>query len=69
MGLAAYGADGLQRYRLLAGRSVGMVQTDGGRAYAWLEGATPFHVAVVDLAGGSVEREVNLPPTSLLADF
>ena len=69
MGLAAYGADGLQRYRLLAGRSVGMVQTDGGRAYAWLEGATPFHVAVVDLAGGSVEREVNLPPTSLLAEF
>ena len=69
MGLAAYGADGAQRYRLLAGQSVGMVQTDGARAYAWLDGPTPFHVAVVDLTSGSVEREVHLPPTALLADF
>jgi hypothetical protein len=68
MGVAAYRTDGTPLFRALGGRPVGMVQTAGGRAYAWVAGADAFHVAVVDLATGSVERERNLPPTSLLAD-
>jgi hypothetical protein len=68
MGVAAYRTDGTPLFRALGGRPVGMVQTAGGRAYAWVAGTEAFHVAVVDLATGSVERERNLPPTSLLAD-
>jgi hypothetical protein len=68
MGVAAYRTDGSPLFRTLGGRPVWMVQAAGGRAYAWLAGATAFHVAVVDLATGSVERERTLPPTSLLAD-
>jgi len=69
MGIAAYRTDGSSLFRTLGGRPVGMVQTAGGRAYAWVGGEAAFHVAVVDLASGTVERERNLPPTSLLADF
>jgi hypothetical protein len=68
MGVAAYRADGSPLFRTLAGRPVWMVQTAGGRAYAWVAGADAFHVAVVDLASGGIERERNIPPTSLLAD-
>jgi hypothetical protein len=69
MGLVAYRSDGSPVFRVLAGRPVGMVQTAGGRAYAWVAGTAAFHVAVVDLASGAVERERDLPPMSLLADF
>jgi hypothetical protein len=68
MGVAAYRTDGSPLFRALGGRPVAMVQTAGGRAYAWIAGGRAFHVAVVDLASGAVERERNLPPTSLLAD-
>jgi hypothetical protein len=68
MGVAAYRTDGSPLFAALGGRPVEMVQTAGGRAYAWIAGAGSFHVAVVDLASGVVERERSLPPTSLLAD-
>jgi len=68
MGVAAYRTDGTPLFHALVGRPVGMVQAANGRAYAWIAGAAAFHVAVVDLASGAVERQRDLPPTSLLAD-
>jgi hypothetical protein len=69
MGVAVYGIDGSPRFRLLAARPVETVQTAAGRAYAWIAGSRALHVAVVDLASGSLERERDLPPTQVLADF
>src|SRR5205823_379219 len=69
IGVAAYGMDGSARFRALAGRPVGWVQTTPDRAYAWLgEVNGRLHVAVVDLPNGSVQSELDLRPTSLLAE-
>jgi hypothetical protein len=69
MGVVAYGMDGSARFRALAGRPVGWVQTTPDRAYAWLgEVNGRLRVAVVDLANGSVQSELDLRPTSLLAE-
>jgi hypothetical protein len=69
-GVAAYAAGGAARFEVLTGRPVGVVQTRADRGYAWLaDPKAPFRVAVIDLANGSVEREVALAPTSLLADY
>jgi hypothetical protein len=50
MGVAAYSADGLLRYRLFEGSAVGGVSTGGGRAYFWAGGL----LRAVDAASGTL---------------
>jgi hypothetical protein len=69
MGVAAYGTDGSARFHLLPGAPVSFVQAKGAFAYGWLvDPATPsWHVVVLDVAGGTVVRELRLAhPTRLL---
>jgi hypothetical protein len=68
MGIATYGTDGSARSRLLPGQPVGWVQVAGGTAYGWLvEEENIRHVLVIDLASGTVERDLKLArPTQLL---
>jgi hypothetical protein len=68
MGLAAYRPDGGIRFRVLPTVPVESVQVDGSRAYGWVaDAANPLHLVVVDVASGTVERDVGLTrPTRLL---
>jgi hypothetical protein len=68
MGLAAYGPDGSMRFRLLAKMPISFVQVNGSRAYGWIaDAANAWHLVVVDVAAGAVERDLTLAhPTRLL---
>jgi hypothetical protein len=69
MGVAAYGTDGSARFHLLPGAPVSFVQAKGAFAYGWLvDPTTPsWHVVVLDVAAGTVERDLRLAhPTRLL---
>jgi hypothetical protein len=69
MGVAAYGTDGSARFRLLPSTPVGWVQVKGAIAYGWVDDPTvpSWHVVVLDVAAGTVERELRLAhPTRLL---
>jgi hypothetical protein len=69
MGVAAYGTDGSARFHLLPSTPVGWVQVQGAFAYGWVDDATnpSWHVVVLDVAAGTVERDLRLAhPTRLL---
>jgi hypothetical protein len=68
MGVAAYGPDGSTRFRVLSTTPVESVQVDGSRAYGWIfDAADAWHIVVVDVRSGTVERELKLTrPTHLL---
>jgi hypothetical protein len=68
MGVAAYGPDGSMRFRLLPTMPISYLQVNGSRAYGWvLDAANAWHLVVVDVAAGAVERELTLAhPTRLL---
>jgi hypothetical protein len=70
MGLAAYGPDGSRRFQLLPRVPVGYVQVNGSRAYGWLyDQSNAWHLVVVDVAAGTVERELTLAhPMHLLLE-
>jgi hypothetical protein len=60
-GLAAYGLDGRERFRLFGGEAVYVAQTYAGRAYVGAAGAD--RLRVVDLAAGRAvgERAADMP--------
>ena len=68
MGVAGYGPDGSAHFRVLPTAPVESVQVDGSRAYAWVfDAADAWHIVVVNVASGTVERELELArPTRLL---
>src|SRR5919109_1107832 len=68
MGVAAYGTDGNKRFHLLPTVPVGSLQVNGSLAYGWLvDAADPWHLVVLDVAAGTVVRELRLAhPTRLL---
>jgi hypothetical protein len=68
MGVAAYGTDGNARFHLLPSVPVGYVQVNGSRAYGWVDDqANAWHIVVLDVAAGTVERDLTLThPTHLL---
>ena len=70
MGVAAYGTDGSRRFHLLPTVPVGYVQVNGSRAYGWVDDeANAWHLVVVDVAAGTVERELTLAhPMHLLLE-
>ena len=71
MGVAAYGPDGSARFHLLPNRAVAWVQAGAGRAYCWVvDQANPVHLVILDVAAGTVERELTprRAPTLLLGD-
>jgi hypothetical protein len=67
-GIGAYAHDGSERLRVLPGQPVGFVQVNGGVAYGWLiDEQSSRRVVVVDVATGTVERDLRLSrPTQLL---
>jgi hypothetical protein len=60
LGLAAYGFDGRERFRLLAGQEAWVAQVHAGRAYVGVGGEDA--VRVVDLAAGRIVGERSPPP-------
>jgi hypothetical protein len=69
MGVAAYGTDGGARYHVLPSAPVAWVQVNGSLAYGWVADASnpSWHLVVLDLAAGTVVRELRLVhPTRLL---
>lgn len=67
-GIGAYAHDGSERFRALPGQPVGFVQVNGGVAYGWpVDEQSSRRVVVVDVATGTVERDLRLSrPTQLL---
>ena len=68
MGIVAYGTDGSARFHLLPTVPVASLQVNGGLAYGWLvDAANPWHLVVLDIAAGTVVRDLQLAhPTRLL---
>src|SRR5919204_354308 len=68
MGVAAYGTDGSRRFHLLPTVPVGSLEVNGSLAYGWLvDAANPWHLVVLDVAAGTVVRDLRLAhPTRLL---
>ena len=66
--MVAYGTDGSARFHLLPTVPVASLQVNGGLAYGWLvDAANPWHLVVLDIAAGTVVRDLQLAhPTRLL---